>query len=81
MSSLTDELTTLHDGFVEAINLAIAEDDLVRADRLAAAYDDEALQLIAEREGKPDLLPMRRTSYTDSGLRGLVRRFTMHRAA
>jgi hypothetical protein len=80
MSSLTEELTTLHDGFVEAINLAVAEDDLVRTDRLAAEYDDRAIRLIAEREGT-GLLPIRRPVHTDSRVRSLVRRFTTHRAA
>jgi hypothetical protein len=81
MSSLTEELTTLHEGFVEAVNLAVAEDDLVRAQRLAAEYDAVAIRLIAEREGRTAPLPTRRRVHADSGLRALVRRFTTHRAA
>ncbi|MEP6650662.1 MAG: hypothetical protein ABJA74_12255 [Lapillicoccus sp.] len=81
MSRLIDELNTLHDGFVEAINIAVAEDDYDRADRLAAEYDTEAIELIAVREGKTDLLPIRRPVHADSGLRTMVRRLTMHRAA
>jgi hypothetical protein len=78
VSSLTEELTTLHDGFVEAVNLAVAEDDLVRAQRLAAEYDAVAIRLMAEHEGRP--LPTRRRVHADSGLRGLLRRLTAHRA-
>ncbi|MDX6359467.1 MAG: hypothetical protein QOH37_2521 [Nocardioidaceae bacterium] len=81
MSRLIDELNTLHDGFVEAINIAVADNDLDRADRLAAEYDDEAIQLIAAREGKTDLLPIQRPVHVDSGLRALIHRLTTHRAA
>jgi hypothetical protein len=81
MSRLTEELNTLHDGYVEAVNIAVAENDLDRADRLAAAYDDEAIRLISEREGTTALLPTHRAAHSDSGLRGLVRRLTQHRAA
>jgi hypothetical protein len=81
MPRLIDDLNTLHDGFVTAINMAVAADDYDRADRLAAEYDDEAIQLIAEREGKTHLLPIHRPVHADSGLRQLVRRLTAHRAA
>jgi hypothetical protein len=81
MSRLIDDLNTLHDGFVEAINLAVGDDDYDRADRLAAEYDDEAITMIAVYEGKTDLLPIRRPVHADSGLRALVRRLTTHRAA
>ncbi|WP_151084666.1 hypothetical protein [Nocardioides cynanchi] len=81
MSRLIDELNTLHDGFVEAINIAVADDDFDRADRLAAEYDDEAIRLIAEREGKTHLLPIHRPAHADSGPRSLVRRLSLHRAA
>lgn len=81
MSRLIDDLNTLHDGFVEAINIAVAEDDLDRADRLAAEYDEEAILMIAVHEGRTDLLPLRRPKHADSGLRALIRRLTQHRAA
>ena len=81
MSRLIDDLNTLHDGFVEAINIAVAEDDLDRADRLAAEYDEEAILMIAVHEGRTDLLPLRRPRHADSGLRALIRRLTQHRAA
>ncbi len=81
MSRLIDDLNTLHDGFVAAINIAVAEDDLDRADRLAAEYDEEAILMIAVHEGRTDLLPLRRPKQADSGLRALIRRLTQHRAA
>jgi hypothetical protein len=81
MSRLIDDLNTLHDGFVEAINIAVAEDDLDRAHRLAAEYDEEAIHMIAVHEGRTDLLPLRRPRHADSGLRALIRRVTQHRAA
>jgi hypothetical protein len=81
MSRLIDDLNTLHDGFVEAINIAVADDDLDRADRLAAEYDEEAILMIAVREGRTDMLPLRRPVPTDSGLRALIRRLTHQHAA
>jgi hypothetical protein len=81
MSRLIDDLNTLHDGFVEAVNLAVADDDLDRADRLAAEYDEEAILMVARREGRTDLLPIRRDPRADSGLRALIRRVRLHRAA
>ena len=81
MARLIDDLNALHDGFVEAINSAVASDDLDRADRLAAEYDEEAIQMIAIHEGKTDLLPIRPPQTADSGLRALIRRLTTHRAA
>lgn len=81
MSRLIDDLNTLHDGYVAAINLAVADNDLDRADRLAGEYDEEAIEMIAIAEGRTDLLPIRRPRHADSGLRAMVRRLTMHRAA
>jgi hypothetical protein len=81
MARLIDELNVLHDGYVEAINLAVAADDLDRAHRLAAEYDEEAIVLIAVHEGKTHLLPISRPQPADSGLRMLVRRLTSRRAA
>jgi len=81
MSRLIDDLNTLHDGFVEAINIAVADDDLDRADRMAAESDEEAIEMIAIREGRTDLLPIRRPQHADSGLRALIRRISQRRAA
>ncbi len=74
MGRLIDDLNVLHDRYAESINLAIAADDPARAERLAAEYDDEAIRMIAVREGKTHLLPIRRPSTSDSGLRALLRR-------
>jgi hypothetical protein len=81
MSRLIDDLNTLHDGFVEAINVAVAEDDLDRADRLAADYDQEAIMMIAVREGRTHLLPISRPQRGDTGVRARIRRIVQHRAA
>jgi hypothetical protein len=81
MTRLIDDLNVLHDGFVGAINLAVADDDLARADRLAAEYDEEAISMIAVHEGKTHLLPIDRPQTADSGLRVLVRRLSARRAA
>jgi len=71
---LVDELTALHDSYVTAINEAVAQDDLARADRLAREYDDEAIRLIARREGKTHLLPITRPGTAESPLRRWVAR-------
>jgi hypothetical protein len=57
---LREELDALHDDYAEAINHAIAagRDDQVA--ELAAAYDEDATRLVAEREGKTHLLPLAR---------------------
>ena len=46
MTPLTDQLRELHDHYVEAVNLAVAEDDLTRVDQLTAEYDVEAVALM-----------------------------------
>jgi hypothetical protein len=81
MTRLIDDLNVLHDRYVEAVNLAVAEDDLDRAEALAAQYDDEAILMVAVHEGRTDLLPLRRPAHADSGLRALIRRLLQHRAA
>ena len=58
--TLVEDVDALHASYVAAINLAVDHDDLARAEELAAAYDREAVQLLAEREGKTHLLPLRR---------------------
>jgi hypothetical protein len=85
MTRLVDEIDALHARYAEAVNLAVADDDLTRAEELAAAYDAEATALIADREGLTHLLPqltaLRRQGQPDSRLRTLVRRLARHRAA
>ncbi len=71
---LIDELNELHAHYVDQVNRAIAEDDEVSAHQLAEDYDTDAIQLIAEREGKTHLLPLRRRGTPDSPLRRLARR-------
>jgi hypothetical protein len=81
MTRLIDDLNSLHDGYVEAVNLAVESNDLDRADRLAAEYDEEAILMIALHEGRTHLLPISRPRAADSGLRALVRRLAVRRAA
>jgi len=81
MSRLIDDLNVLHDRYVDAVNSAVADNDLDRADALAAQYDEEAVLMVALHEGRTDLLPLRRPRHADSGLRALIRRLTHQRAA
>ena len=60
MPRLIDDLNALHDHYVESVNVAVGENDLDRADRLAAEYDEEAILMIALHEGRTDMLPLRR---------------------
>ena len=53
----------------------------MRAEQLAQAYDDEAIRLIAEREGKTHLLPITRPRRVETPLRRLVARLRATRAA
>jgi hypothetical protein len=53
---LTDELNVLYAHYVESINAAVTADDLALAAELADSYDRDAILLMAEREGRPDLL-------------------------
>ena len=46
MTTIEHDLMTLHDFYVEAVNLAVSQDDYLRVDRLAAEYDAEALLLM-----------------------------------
>jgi hypothetical protein len=79
--TLLEELNDLHASYVEAVNHAVAEDDLARADELAHGYDSAAILLVAEREGKAHLLPIRRPVVRDSHLRRLIRRRSSAKAA
>jgi hypothetical protein len=53
---LIDELNALYASYVQSINDAVAADDLVLAAELADSYDRDAILLMAEREGRQDLL-------------------------
>ena len=81
MARLIDDLNALHDGYVEAINIAVAADDLARADALAAEYDEDAIRTVAVHEGLTHLLPISRPKTADSGLRARSRRLSAARAA
>ena len=78
---LIDELNDLHASYVDAINSAVARDDVAAAERLATEYDDAAVTLVAEREGKTHLLPLQRGPVIDTPLRRLVARLRLPRAA
>jgi hypothetical protein len=71
--TLIEELDALHTAYVVAVNEAIEADDLARAEALALAYEDDAIQLMAEREGLTHLLPLQRRRPADSRLRRIVR--------
>ena len=78
--TLIDELDILHATYVSAVNEAVDADDLDRAEELARGYEDDAIQLMAEREGKTHLLPLQRRRPADSRLRRIVRLLTARAA-
>ena len=78
---LVDELNVLHDSYVTAVNAAVEQNDVLRAEQLAQAYDDEAIRLIAEREGLTHLLPITRPRRVETPLRRMVARLRATRAA
>ncbi len=78
---LVEELNILHDSYVTAINSAVQQNDGDRAEQLARSYDDEAIRLIAEREGKTHLLPITRPRRVETPLRRLAARLRANRAA
>ena len=49
MSTTTDTLTHLHEHYVEAINMAVADGDEALVARLAADFDLEALDVVRRR--------------------------------
>ena len=70
---LYDELTELHAAYATAINHALEADDATAAQELARAYDDDAWELVAKREGRThELKRLRRPEY-DTPLRRMVR--------
>jgi hypothetical protein len=49
MSTTSDTLARLHDHYVEAVNMAVAEGDEQRVAQLAASFDLEALDVVRRR--------------------------------
>jgi hypothetical protein len=86
---LIDELNALHTTYVQAINVAVEAGDLRLAAELAAEYDRDAILLMAEREGRQDLLAHfgldrdggQVNVERDTPLRRLVRNLSTLRAA
>lgn len=78
-NTLVQDLDLLHAGYVDSVNRAIAADDVALAEELAAAYERDAVQLMAEHEGLTHLLPLTGRT-TPSRLRGLVARLTRRAA-
>ena len=78
---LIDELNELHDYYASKIEVAASRDDLVSAASLAQAYEDDAVRLMAEREGLTHLLPLPPFGRRESALRRTVRRLRAGRAA
>ena len=81
MTRLIDELDTLHASYVDAINHAIAADDVALAAEMAAEYDRDALLLAADHEGHPDPVIGIRRDGRDSPLRRVAARLATLRAA
>jgi hypothetical protein len=44
--TVTETLQQLHDHYVQAVNLAVADDDMEQVERLAAEFDIEALDVV-----------------------------------
>ena len=89
MTRLIDELNALHASYVDAINTAVSNDDLTTAAELAGDYDRDAIMMMAEREGRQDLLPHfgltpdggRLSVQRDTPLRRLVKSLAALRSA
>jgi hypothetical protein len=89
MTRLIEELNTLHASYVDAINTAVADDNVALAAELAADYDHDALLLVADHEGRQDLLPLfgldrdgdRLSVERDTPLRRLVARLSARHSA
>lgn len=78
---LIDELNELHDYYATKIEAAVGRDDVAIAEQLAQAYEDDAIVLMAEREGLTHLLPLQRAVAHESSLHRLVRRLRPSSAA
>jgi hypothetical protein len=49
MSTTSQLLNQLHDHYVEAVNIAVADDNMARVDQLSAEFDAEALDVVRGR--------------------------------
>ena len=78
---LIDELNQLHDHYASQVNEAVERDDIAAAEQLAQGYEDDAILLMAQREGLTHLLPLQRSAPPESSLHRLVRRLRPSRAA
>ena len=78
---LIDELNELYAHYLREINSAVARDDLAAAELLAQAYEDDAVQLMAEREGRTAMLPLHPPVSHPGALRRLVTRLRSGAAA
>ena len=78
---LIDELNELHDSYASKVEAAIGRDDIDTAEQLAQSYEDDAIQLMAEREGLTHLLPLQRPVRQESSLHRLARRLRPSTAA
>jgi hypothetical protein len=78
---LIDELNELHDDYARKIEAAVGRDDVEAAEQLAQGYEDDAIVLMAEREGLTHLLPLQRPATHESSLHRLARRLRPSRAA
>jgi hypothetical protein len=66
------ELDQLRAAYIEAIEQAVADGETVRAEELAANYEADCVELIADREDKQHLLHLVRPMQ-DARLRLLVK--------
>ena len=78
---LIDELNQIHAHYMVMVEAAVARGDDAGAERLAQAYEDDAVQVMAEREGLTHLLPLPPFGRRESSLRRLARRMRLSRAA
>jgi hypothetical protein len=80
-SPISDELRELHDDYVQAVNEAVAEDDLRRVEMLVSEYYRDAMTLMVSREGLPIVEPRDVNRHGPGRVRRLARRLTLSRAA
>ncbi|VXB07636.1 hypothetical protein [Nocardioides sp. AX2bis] len=78
---LVEEVDELHDYYARAINDAVEDDRMHLVDELAAAYDRDVVQLIAEREGRTDQLHLFAPAPRPSRVRRMVARLVQRSAA
>ena len=78
---LVEEVDELHDHYARAINDAVEDDRMHLVDELAAAYDRDVVQLIAEREGRTDQLHLFDPAPRPSRVRRMIARLVQRSAA